>query len=140
MKKSATFTGVIFLSQVADSCTVSSDRVPGDWILSLSVGSARKGGSVLRGSAWGWSMVDRRLVRHPLHKVVNLKGKTETVRILMRVCASRIVPAVLLSLLSMVPVQAADNPFHNAPESAKAQKNPLAGQQAAVNAGKALYA
>jgi len=58
----------------------------------------------------------------------------------MRLGASRIVPAVLLSLLSMVPVQAADNPFHNAPETAKAQKNPLAGQQAAVSAGKALYA
>src|SRR5258706_3065902 len=77
---------------------------------------------------------------HPFRKVANLKGKLKTVRILMRVSASRIVPAVLLSLLSMAPVQAADNPFHNAPESAKAQKNPLAGQQAAVDAGKALYA
>ena len=58
----------------------------------------------------------------------------------MRVCASRIVPAVLFSLVSIGLAQAADNPFHGAPESAKAQKNPLAGQQAAVNAGKALYA
>lgn len=35
---------------------------------------------------------------------------------------------------------AADNPFHDAPASAKSAKNPLAGQQAAIDAGKTLYA
>jgi glucose/arabinose dehydrogenase len=37
-------------------------------------------------------------------------------------------------------VQAADKPFHDAPASAKAQKNPFEGQQAAADAGKQLYA
>ncbi|HSY92913.1 MAG TPA: PQQ-dependent sugar dehydrogenase [Candidatus Binatus sp.] len=60
----------------------------------------------------------------------------------MRLGASRIVSTVLLSLLSIgsVAVLAADTPFHDAPASAKAQKNPYAGQQAAADAGKALYA
>ncbi len=63
----------------------------------------------------------------------------------MRFGSSRIVPAVLLSLLSSLAlvqaafVQAEDKPFHDAPASAKAQKNPYAGQQAAADAGKALY-
>lgn len=58
----------------------------------------------------------------------------------MRVGASRIVSAVVFSLLSLVYVQAADKPFHDAPASAKAQKNPFEGQQAAADAGKQLYA
>jgi len=59
----------------------------------------------------------------------------------MRLRSSRIVPAVLLSLLSsLTRVQAEDKPFHDAPPSAKAQKNPFAGQQAAADAGKVLYA
>ena len=68
----------------------------------------------------------------------------------MRSGASRIVPAVFSSLFLVVTLfvmtlfvatlQAADKPFHDAPASAKAQKNPFAGQQAAVDAGKALYA
>ena len=59
----------------------------------------------------------------------------------MRLRSSRIVPAVLLSLLSsLARVQAEDKPFHDAPPSAKAQKNPFAGQQAAADAGKVLYA
>ncbi len=37
-------------------------------------------------------------------------------------------------------MQAADNPFHDAPSSAKAMKNPYAGQQAAIDAGKIVYA
>jgi glucose/arabinose dehydrogenase len=37
-------------------------------------------------------------------------------------------------------VRAADQPFHDAPASAKAMKNPLAGQQAAIDAGKVVYA
>jgi glucose/arabinose dehydrogenase len=35
---------------------------------------------------------------------------------------------------------AVDNPFHDAPASAKAMKNPYAGQEAAVGAGKVVYA
>jgi len=58
----------------------------------------------------------------------------------MRLGIGRIVPAVLFSLLPLAAVQAADKPFHDAPASAKAQKNPFAGQQAAVEAGKPLYA
>jgi mono/diheme cytochrome c family protein len=58
----------------------------------------------------------------------------------MRSRGNRIVPAVLLSLISSLTlVQAEDKPFHDAPASAKAQKNPYAGQQAAADAGKALY-
>src|SRR6266567_5582687 len=48
--------------------------------------------------------------------------------------------AVLWILLPVAIMQAADNPFHDAPASAKAMKNPLAGQAAAVEAGKTLYA
>ena len=58
----------------------------------------------------------------------------------MRSHVSRIVSAVLFSLLPMAALHAADQPFHGAPASAKAQKNPFAGQQAAVDAGKPLYA
>jgi len=58
----------------------------------------------------------------------------------MRWSAQRIVPAVfLLSLLSFS-LYAADKNFHDAPDSAKAQKNPYEGQQSAVDAGKTLYA
>jgi glucose/arabinose dehydrogenase len=53
--------------------------------------------------------------------------------------ATRIVQVVLLSLFSITSLQAADTPFHDAPASAKAQKNPYAGQQAAADAGKTLY-
>jgi len=58
----------------------------------------------------------------------------------MRFGASRIVLAVLLFMLSIAASQADDKPFHDAPASAKAQKNPFAGQQAAADAGKTLYA
>jgi glucose/arabinose dehydrogenase len=58
----------------------------------------------------------------------------------MRLSASRIVPAVLLAVLSTVPLRAVDNPLQGAPASAKAQKNPYEGQQAAADAGKPLYA
>jgi glucose/arabinose dehydrogenase len=58
----------------------------------------------------------------------------------MRLGASRIASAVLFSLLSMGVLQAADKPFHDAPASAKAEKNPYAGQAAAVDAGKQVYA
>jgi glucose/arabinose dehydrogenase len=58
----------------------------------------------------------------------------------MRLGANRIASAVLLSLLPMAVLQAADKPFHDAPPSAKAQKNPYAGQQDAAGAGKVVYA
>jgi len=47
--------------------------------------------------------------------------------------------AVALSVLAAVSY-AADSPFKDAPASAKAMKNPLAGQQAAFDAGKTVYA
>jgi glucose/arabinose dehydrogenase len=52
----------------------------------------------------------------------------------------RISVAVLVCFLSAVVVRAEDKPFHDAPTSAKAMKNPYAGQQAAIDAGKTLYA
>ena len=52
----------------------------------------------------------------------------------------RIAWAVLLSLLFVTALWAVDNPFHDAPASAKGQKNPYAGQPAAVEAGKVVYA
>jgi glucose/arabinose dehydrogenase len=58
----------------------------------------------------------------------------------MRLSASRIVPAVLLSVLSTASLRAVDNPLQGAPAAAKAQKNPYEGQQAAADAGKPLYA
>src|SRR5581483_767406 len=48
--------------------------------------------------------------------------------------------AVMFSVLAAVSVFAADSPFKDAPASAKAMKNPLAGQPAAVDAGKTIYA
>ena len=58
----------------------------------------------------------------------------------MRLGTGSVVSTVLLSLLSIAPVRADDKPFHDAPASAKTQKNPYEGQQAAVDAGKQLYA
>jgi len=58
----------------------------------------------------------------------------------MRVGASKIVSAVLLSFVFVAAARADDKPFHDAPASAKAQKNPFAGQPAAADAGRALYA
>ena len=58
----------------------------------------------------------------------------------MRLAANRSFLAVLLSLSSVSMVQAVDNPFHDAPASAKAQKNPLEGHPAALDAGKTVYA
>jgi glucose/arabinose dehydrogenase len=54
--------------------------------------------------------------------------------------ARSIASTLFLSLLAVTPLSAVDTPFHDAPASAKAQKNPYAGQQAAADAGKALYA
>ncbi|HTS38345.1 MAG TPA: PQQ-dependent sugar dehydrogenase [Candidatus Solibacter sp.] len=52
-----------------------------------------------------------------------------------------VVLAAVLSLLFTVGLlPAVDKNFHNAPDSAKVQKNPLEGKAEAVDAGKALYA
>src|SRR5579864_3814075 len=58
----------------------------------------------------------------------------------MRFRADRIAWAVLLSLLFAAALWAVDNPFHDAPASAKAMKNPYAGQPPAIEAGKVVYA
>ena len=60
----------------------------------------------------------------------------------MRLGSSRTTLAVFLTCLffvSIATLRADDKNFHDAPDSAKAQKNPYAGQQAAVDAGKALF-
>lgn len=54
--------------------------------------------------------------------------------------ASSICWAALFACLAATSMQAADSPFHDAPSSAKAMKNPYAGQQAAIDAGKTVYA
>jgi glucose/arabinose dehydrogenase len=48
--------------------------------------------------------------------------------------------AVLLSVVSIATLKAQDKNFHDAPDSAKAMKNPYAGQTDAINAGKTVYA
>jgi|SRR5450755_219912 len=58
----------------------------------------------------------------------------------MRLGAKAIVSSLLLSLCSVLTLQAVDQKFHDAPDSAKAMKNPLEGQQAGADAGKPLYA
>ena len=47
---------------------------------------------------------------------------------------------VLWLLLPVAMMQAQQNPFKDAPASAKEMKNPVAGQQSAIDAGKTLYA
>src|SRR5580700_5562651 len=76
---------------------------------------------------------------HLLRGTSNLMGKNFTARIFMAAGANRIASAVLLSMLFVTASWADNKPFHDAPASARAQKNPFAGQQAAVDAGKALY-
>lgn len=53
---------------------------------------------------------------------------------------TKAVIAVISVLFVVVTVRAVDKNFHDAPDSAKATKNPFDGQQAAVDAGKSLYA
>src|SRR6202011_837482 len=67
------------------------------------------------------------------------KKNKPLVRMLMR-SFNMLVSALLFSLLPFAALQAADQPFHDAPASAKAMKNPFAGQPAAVDAGKQIYA
>ena len=52
----------------------------------------------------------------------------------------RICDVVLSLLFSVAMMQAQQNPFKDAPASAKETKNPYAGQQSAIDAGKTLYA
>src|SRR5882724_1685502 len=58
----------------------------------------------------------------------------------MRLGAKAVVSSLLFSLFSVLTLQAVDQKFHDAPDSAKAMKNPFEGQQAAADAGKPLYA
>jgi glucose/arabinose dehydrogenase len=58
----------------------------------------------------------------------------------MRLGAKAVVSSLLLSLCSVLTLQAVDQKFHDAPDSAKAMKNPFEGQQAGADAGKPLYA
>ncbi len=58
----------------------------------------------------------------------------------MRLGAKAIISSLLFSLFSVLTLQAVDQKFHDAPDSAKAMKNPFEGQQAGVDAGKPLYA
>jgi glucose/arabinose dehydrogenase len=58
----------------------------------------------------------------------------------MRLAANRIASAVLFFLLPIAAWPAVDQAFHDAPASAKAQKNPYGGQPATVDAGKQVYA
>jgi Glucose/sorbosone dehydrogenases len=56
----------------------------------------------------------------------------------MPLCKSAVCTAVLFVFLPLI-AQAVDKPFHDAPASAKAMKNPLEGQPAAVEAGRTVY-
>jgi glucose/arabinose dehydrogenase len=47
---------------------------------------------------------------------------------------------VVVAVLPLTLLHAVDRKFHNAPDSAKAMKNPYEGQEAAAQAGKKLYA
>ena len=58
----------------------------------------------------------------------------------MRLAAIRMVVAVFFAVLPFASLQAVDKQFHDAPDSAKAMKNPFEGQQAAADAGKTIYA
>ncbi len=58
----------------------------------------------------------------------------------MRLIAIRMVVAVFFAVLPFASLQAVDKQFHDAPDSAKAMKNPFEGQPAAAGAGKTIYA
>jgi len=58
----------------------------------------------------------------------------------MNLSVRRLCLAVIVCFLSSLILRAADNPFHDAPASAKATKNPYAGQQEAIDAGRTVYA
>jgi glucose/arabinose dehydrogenase len=50
------------------------------------------------------------------------------------------IPVIVVAPLLVSGLRELDKNFHNAPDSAKAQKNPFEGQQSAVDSGKKLYA
>jgi len=58
----------------------------------------------------------------------------------MRLNVSRTTAVAVFFFLSFASLPAIDKKFHDAPDSAKAQKNPYEGQQEAADAGKTLYA
>jgi glucose/arabinose dehydrogenase len=58
----------------------------------------------------------------------------------MRWSLQKSIPAVFLIVFLAVSLHATDKNFHDAPDSAKAQKNPYEGQASAVDTGKTLYA
>jgi glucose/arabinose dehydrogenase len=58
----------------------------------------------------------------------------------MRLSVSRTTAVAVFFFLSFATLWGIDKKFHDAPDSAKAQKNPFEGQQEAVDAGKPLYA
>ena len=58
----------------------------------------------------------------------------------MHVAIRRLTPVIAVVVLPIALLQAVDKKFHNAPDSARAQKNPFEGQASAVEAGKRLYA
>ena len=58
----------------------------------------------------------------------------------MSLSVHRLCLAVIVCVIPFLMLEAADQPFHDAPASAKTMKNPLAGRQAAVDAGKTVYA
>jgi glucose/arabinose dehydrogenase len=58
----------------------------------------------------------------------------------MRLSVSRTTAVAVFFFLSFTTLWGIDKKFHDAPDSAKAQKNPLEGQPDAVDAGKPLYA
>ena len=58
----------------------------------------------------------------------------------MSLSVHRLCLAVIVCAIPFLMLEAADQPFHDAPASAKVMKNPLAGQPAAIDAGKTVYA
>ena len=58
----------------------------------------------------------------------------------MRLSVSRTTAVAVFLFVSLATMAAIDKKFHDAPDSAKAQKNPFEGQQDAADAGKTLYA
>ena len=58
----------------------------------------------------------------------------------MSLSVHRLCLAVIVCVIPFLMLEAADKPFHDAPASAKTMKNPLAGQQTAIDAGKTVYA
>ena len=58
----------------------------------------------------------------------------------MRTGVGRILVAVLFAVFPFAVLQAIDKDFHDAPDSAKAMKNPFEGRHSAIDAGRTVYA